>query len=51
MFSERDLERDLSVSHYCSGPLRRRQVTENQGSVPEMEPEKQLIHLEKASGV
>ena len=28
MFSERDLERDLSVSQYYSGPLRRRQVTE-----------------------
>ena len=40
MFSERDLERDRSVSPYCSGRLRRRQETEHLGSVPEREPEK-----------
>ena len=28
MFSERDVERDLSDSQECSGLLRRRQVTE-----------------------
>ena len=50
MFSERDLERDRSVSPYGSGLLRRRQIPEHLGSVPEREPEKQLVHLNKASG-
>ena len=50
MFSERDLERDRSVSPYGSGLLRRRQVPEHLGSVPEREPEKQLVHLNMASG-
>ena len=50
MFSERDLKRDLSDSQECSGLLRRREVTEKQGSVPEKEPEKQLVHLKKAAG-
>ena len=45
MFSERDLERDRSVSPYGSGLLRRRQVPEHLGSVPEREPETQLVHL------
>ena len=49
MFSERDLERDRSVSPYCGGLLRRRQVTEHLGSVSEREPEKQQVHLKKAS--